>query len=59
LFLAEAKRVAPHEKDTRHFALSLKFNYPIWSREPKLKRQKVVEVLSDKEVEELLKKSST
>jgi len=58
LFLGEAKRVAPHEKDIPLFALSLKFNCPVWSREPRLRRQKVVEVLSDKEVEELLKKSS-
>jgi predicted nucleic acid-binding protein len=59
-FLDEAKKISPHKKDAPLFALSLAFNKaPIWSREPRLRRQKVVEVLSDKEVEELLKKSST
>jgi predicted nucleic acid-binding protein len=57
-FLDEAKKISPHKKDAPLFALSLAFNKaPIWSREPRLRKQKIVEVLSDKEVEELLKKS--
>lgn len=52
-FLEEAKRISPHLKDSPYFALSLAFNKsPIWSREPRLKRQKVVKVLSDSEVKE-------
>jgi len=44
--------IKPHLKDAPLFALSLAFNNaPIWSREPRLKMQKVVEVLHDKEVE--------
>ena len=58
-FLSEASRISPDAKDIPYFALSLAFNKaPIWSREPRLRRQKTVEVLSDKEVEDLLKKSS-
>jgi predicted nucleic acid-binding protein len=57
-FLNEAKKIAPHKKDVPLFALSLAFNKaPIWSREPRLRRQKFVKVLTDKEVEELLKHS--
>jgi predicted nucleic acid-binding protein len=58
-FLEEASKISPHKKDAPLFALSLAFNKaPIWSREPKLKRQKAIKVLSDKEIEELLKESS-
>jgi len=52
-FMSEAKKTSPHLKDAPLFALSLAFNKaPIWSREPGLKRQKVVRVLSDEEVKE-------
>ena len=55
-FLEEARKISPDKKDVPYFAVSLKFNKsPIWSREPRLKRQKVIRVLDDKEVEELLK----
>jgi predicted nucleic acid-binding protein len=54
-YLDEAKRLSPHAKDAPLFALSSAFNKaPIWSREPRLKKQKVIKVLSDKEVERLL-----
>lgn len=54
-FSGDAKRISPHAKDVPLFALSLKFNKaPIWSREPRLKRQKFVEVLDDKGIEKLL-----
>jgi predicted nucleic acid-binding protein len=53
-FIEEAKRISPHLKDAPLFALSRAFDkVPIWSREPRLKRQKVVKVLHDKEVVEL------
>lgn len=52
-FIEEAELISPHKKDVPLFALSLAFNkVPIWSREPRLKRQRVVKVLSDKDVEE-------
>jgi predicted nucleic acid-binding protein len=50
-FLDEALKIAPL------FALSLAFNKaPIWSKEPRLKRQKIIQVLSDREVENLISK---
>jgi predicted nucleic acid-binding protein len=52
-FIEEAKRISPHLKDAPLFALSLAFDkVPIWSREPRLKRQKSVEVLWDEEVKD-------
>ena len=52
-FLPEAMKISPHSKDSPYFALSLAFNKaPIWSREPRLKRQKVIRILSDSEVKE-------
>lgn len=54
-FLGEAKRISPHLKDAPLFALSLAFDKaPIWSREPRLKRQRFINVLSDEEVERIL-----
>jgi predicted nucleic acid-binding protein len=48
IFLDKALRISPHKKDAPLFALSLAFNKaPIWSREPRLKRQKIIRVLSD------------
>ncbi len=53
-FMEEAKKISPHLKDAPLFALSLAFDKtPIWSREPRLKRQKIVKVLHDREVVEL------
>jgi predicted nucleic acid-binding protein len=50
-FLDEAKKISPHSKDISLFALSLAFDKsPIWSREPRLKKQKSISVLSDDEV---------
>ena len=52
-FLEEAKKISPDNKDIPYFALSLAFNKaPIWSREPKLKKQDVVKILFDDEVKE-------
>ncbi len=59
-FLDEALKVSPHKKDAPLFALSLAFNKaPIWSREPRLKRQKLIQILSDREVEALLPELSS
>lgn len=54
-FLEEEKRMSPHLKDAPLFALSLAFDKaPIWSREPRLKRQRFINVFSDEEVEKIL-----
>lgn len=55
-FFQEAKKISPHLKDVPLFALALKFECPIWSREPKLKKQKKVKVLNDGDVERILSK---
>lgn len=55
-FMDEAKRISPDKKDTPLFAVSLAFGKaPVWSREPRLKRQKSIEVLDNKGVEGLIK----
>ena len=55
-FMEEAKTISPDKKDVPLFALSLAFDKaPIWSREPRLKRQKSIKVLDSKDVENLLK----
>jgi predicted nucleic acid-binding protein len=60
IFLDEALKISPHKKDVPLFALSLAFNKaPIWSREPRLKRQKIIQVLSDIEVEALIRSYSS
>jgi predicted nucleic acid-binding protein len=60
IFLDEALKISPHKKDAPLFALSLAFNKaPIWSREPRLKRQKIIQVLSDIEVEALIRSYSS
>jgi predicted nucleic acid-binding protein len=60
IFLDEALKISPHKKDAPLFALSLAFNKaPIWSREPRLKRQKIIQVLSDIEVEALIRRYSS
>jgi predicted nucleic acid-binding protein len=60
IFLDEALKISPHKKDAPLFALSLAFNKaPIWSREPRLKRQKTIQVLSDIEVEALIRSYSS
>jgi predicted nucleic acid-binding protein len=60
IFLDKALSISPHKKDAPLFALSLAFNKaPIWSREPRLKRQKIIQVLSDIEVETLIRRYSS
>jgi predicted nucleic acid-binding protein len=60
IFLDEVLKILPHKKDAPLFALSLAFNMvPIWSGEPRLKRQKFIQVLSDIEVEALIRSYSS
>jgi len=56
-FILEAKTLSPHFKDFPLFALSLYLNKsPIWSREVRLKKQESIKVLSDEDIEKLLRK---
>jgi len=54
-FIDEGKKISPDIKDAPYFALALKLKCPIWSREPRLKRQKTIVVLDNKDIETLLK----
>lgn len=38
-FMSEAARLSPDPDDAPYFALALKFDCPIWSRDMRLKRQ--------------------
>lgn len=52
-FLTEAQAICPDFKDAHYFAVSLAYDKsPIWSREPRLARQKHIKVLTDKQVRE-------
>lgn len=51
-YQSEAKKLI-HEKDVPFFALALKLNCPIWSNEPRFKKQSKVDVLSNREIIEL------
>jgi len=42
-----------HDKDVPIFALALKLNCPIWSNEPRFKRQSVVVIFSNRDMIEL------
>jgi len=54
-FIPEAKRISPHDKDIRFFALSLKLDRcSIWSEEKRLKKQSEIEVFNRKELRYLV-----
>ena len=52
-FEAQAKSLAPHDKDIPIFALALKLNCPIWSNELKFKEQSEIKVFSTRDMIEL------
>jgi len=55
-YLSKAESISPHPKVVPLFELSLALDKtPIWSREPRLKRQRFIKVLNDEEVEQLTK----
>ena len=57
-FVSEAKQLSPHTKDFPLFALSLYLDKaPIWSRELRLKKQKLIKVFSDEDIERLLRET--
>jgi len=50
-FLEEARTISPDLKDAPYFAVSLSYDKsPIWSREPRLAKQKHIKVLTDGKV---------
>jgi len=49
-FFGEGEKISPDKKDAPLFALALAFRCPIWSREPKLKKQSAISVFSDEEI---------
>ena len=50
-FLKEAQTICPDFKDAPYFAVSLAYDKsPLWSREPRLARQKHIKVLTDEKV---------
>jgi predicted nucleic acid-binding protein len=51
-FSLQAKELI-HDKDIPFFALALKLNCPIWSNEPRFKKQSEVEVLLNKDMIEI------
>ncbi len=53
-FLQEANQISPDKKDAPLFALALSVQGSIWSREPKLKRQKTIRLLSDEDIIKML-----
>lgn len=53
-FESEAKQLI-HDKDIPVFALALKLNCPIWSNEPRLKRQFKIKIFSTSDIRELFK----
>jgi len=53
-FKEKSEKISPDKKDSMFFALSLKLNCPIWSNEPRLKRQSSVNVFSTSDLRKLL-----
>lgn len=53
-FLAKAEKISPDKDDADFFALCLKYNCFLWSNEDILKNQEIVNVLSTKEIINLL-----
>ena len=51
-FESEAEQLI-HDKDVSFFALALKLQCPIWSNEPRFKKQSKVEILSNRDMIEL------
>ncbi|SRR3989344_5448878 len=49
-FLREATEISPDKADSRFFALCLKNNCPLWSKDSLLKRQNKVKVFSTEEI---------
>ena len=52
LFMKEAEKISPDEKDVLYFALALKLRCGIWSNDKKLKTQNKIKIYS---TEDLLK----
>ncbi len=53
-FLNKSKGLSPDKNDADFFALSLKFNCPLWSNNSFLKSQKEIKIISTKELINIL-----
>lgn len=51
--IKRAKEISPDPDDVDFFALALKLDCPLWSNDSKLKEQKIVKVLSTKDLSEI------
>lgn len=45
-FIQKAKEICPDINDTEYFALALKFNCPIWSKDKILKKQNEIQIIN-------------
>lgn len=54
-FMKEAKETSPDVNDSEYFALAFKKKCGIWTNDKKLKNQKLVKIISTKELLDLLK----
>lgn len=50
----KAEKITPDKKDAPFFALALQLKADLWSNEPRLKKQSIVEVITTKELRTLL-----
>ena len=50
----KAQLITPDQKDAPFFALALKLKADLWSNEPRLKRQSIVNVMTTREIRKLV-----
>ena len=53
-FLKNAEKISPDKDDSEFFAICLKLKIPLWSNDKLLKNQNEIEVLSTKDILELI-----
>jgi len=52
-YISQAKEVCPDEDDTEYLALALAVDCPLWTNDKRLRNQKIVKILSTKEILEM------
>jgi predicted nucleic acid-binding protein len=57
--ITNSLKVCPHSKDAPFFEIAIALSADIWSKEPRLKKQSVVKVLTTKEVMDGIGSSET
>lgn len=53
-FIEKADKISPDKDDSDFLALALKFNIPIWSNDKELKKQKEIQILSTREIIDII-----